>query len=314
MAAPRQERAIVHVIAPASKTARSELAAITQYLTALRLKFYLPETIYGEDPLYANSDEARANHLVTALTDDSTFIWCLRGGYGSARLIPYLERLPSEVKAKIKENLTKKIVIGYSDITALQLYLQKKYQWPALHATLLTEIINHKVSPQSLDQLLAFITDNKKSIEISKLTLLSQRALPEDFKLEAKVVGGNLTLVESSLGTCWQLEAADQFLFLEDIALPPAVLECRLEHLRQAGVFDGLKAVIFGDFTQSGNKPLTEIVQQRFANSMTIPVFSLTGIGHGYQKTPLPLNTQATLQAVASQSDHFSLTVSAPYQ
>lgn len=314
MAAPRPKHAIIHVIAPASKTPRSELAAIAHYLTTLGLKFYLPETIYGEDPLYANSDEARADHLITALTDDSSFIWCLRGGYGSSRLIPYLERLPLEIQAKIKENRTKKVVIGYSDITALQLYLQKKYQWPTLHATLLTEIINHKVSLHSVNQLLAFITNHKKSIEISQLTLMSQTALPNDFKLEATVVGGNLTLVESSLSTRWQLAAADQFLFLEDVALPPAALECRLDHLRQAGVFDGVKAVIFGDFTQSGNQPLTAIVQQRFAQSVAFPVFSLTGIGHGYHKTPLPFNTPATLQAVAGHSGPFSLTVAAPYQ
>lgn len=313
MAAPRPKHAIIHVIAPASKTPRSELAAIAHYLTTLGLTFYLPETIYGEDPLYANSDEARADHLITALTDDSAFIWCLRGGYGSSRLIPYLEKLPPEVKAKIKDNRTKKIVIGYSDITALQLYLQKKYQWPALQATMLSEIINHKVSPHSVDQLLALITDHTKSIEISQLTLLSQSALPQDFIVEATVVGGNLTLVESSLGTCWQLVAANQILFLEDIALPPADLERRLDHLQQAGVFKGVKAVIFGDFTQSGNQALTAIVQQRFARSVACPVFSLTGIGHGYHKTPLPLNTPATLQAVSAHSGPFSLTVTAPY-
>ncbi|WP_253305935.1 LD-carboxypeptidase [unidentified bacterial endosymbiont] len=313
LAAPQQKHAIVHVIAPASKTVSSELTAITDYLTTVGLPFYLPTNLYGEDPLYANSDDARAGHLITALTDDSRFIWCLRGGYGSARLIPYLERLPPEVKAKIRDNRTQKIVIGYSDITALQLYLQKKYQWPALHATMLSEIINHKVAPQSVDQLLAFITAPPKSIVIPQLTLLSQKALPNDFKLEARVVGGNLTLVETSLGTCWQLAAANQFLFLEDVALPPAALECRLDHLRQAGIFDGVKAVIFGDLTQSGNQPLTAIVQQRFAQSVAFPVFSLQGIGHGYRKTPLPLNTLATLQAVAGPSGPFSLTVAAPY-
>lgn len=313
LAAPRTEQAIVHVIAPASKTATAELTAITDYLTTLGLPFYLPSTLYGEDPLYANSDDARAGHLITALTDDSRFIWCLRGGYGSARLIPYLENLPPEVKAKMRDNRTQKIVMGYSDITALQLYLQKKYQWPALHATMLSEIINHKVSPQSVEQLLALITDNLKSIEIPQLTLLSKRTLPQDFTVKATVVGGNLTLVETSLGTCWQLVATDQILFLEDVALPPAGLERSLDHLRQAGVFDKVKAVIFGDFTQSGNPSLTAIVQQRFAQSVAFPVFSLKGIGHGYHNTPLPLNTPATLHAVAGPSGPFSLTVAAPY-
>lgn len=313
LAIPRQQDAIIHVIAPASKTPLSELKAITDYLTTLGLPFYLPTTLYGEDLLYANSDEARVGHLVTALTDDSRLIWCLRGGYGSSRLIPYLEKLPSEVKAKIRDNRTQKIVIGYSDITALQLYLQKKYQWPALQATMLSDIIHHTVSPHSVDQLLAVIRNSKKSIEISQLTLLSQGILPQDFTVEATVVGGNLTLVETGLGTCWQLVAADQILFLEDVALPPAALERRLDHLQQAGIFEGVKAVIFGDFTQSGNPSLTAIVQQRFAQSVPFPVFRLRGIGHGYHKTPLPLNTPATLQAVAGPLGPFSLTVAAPY-
>lgn len=119
---------IVRVVAPSRKTADSTLPLIKTYVEeSLKLVPIISDDIYSnEDPFYSNTDEYRANDLISALLDPNVkIIWCVRGGTGSIRLIPYLEqRLPA--------TLAHKIFIGYSDITVLHLYFQYKYGWQTM--------------------------------------------------------------------------------------------------------------------------------------------------------------------------------------
>lgn len=103
------------------------------------------------------------------------------------------------------------------------------------------------------------------------------------------------TLVENSIGTVWQINAKGKILFLEDIRVYPYAMERSLDHLKQAHILDEVQAVIFGNFTNSGNDDLVEIVKERFTKSVNFPVFTIQGIGHGYTNDPLPLNTLATI-------------------
>ena len=80
-------------------------------------------------------------------------IWCIRGGEGASRLIPYLEKLPNDKKERIAQNKNKKILIGYSDITALHIYLQVQYDWQTLHGTMLEMIVNNSVAESSVEKL-----------------------------------------------------------------------------------------------------------------------------------------------------------------
>lgn len=118
---------VVKVIAPARKTPDSALPLIKTYVESLGLVADISENIYSdEDAFYANTDEFRANDLISAVLDEKVkIIWCVRGGTGSIRLVPYLEeKLPSKVEHKI--------LIGYSDITVLHLYFEYKYGWQTI--------------------------------------------------------------------------------------------------------------------------------------------------------------------------------------
>lgn len=115
------------MIAPARKTPDSALPLIKTYVESLGLVADISENIYSdEDAFYANTDEFRANDLISAVLDEKVkIIWCVRGGTGSIRLVPYLEeKLPSKVEHKI--------LIGYSDITVLHLYFEYKYGWQTI--------------------------------------------------------------------------------------------------------------------------------------------------------------------------------------
>lgn len=284
----------VDIIAPSSKGKGSDLTTIKEYVEALGFYPHVSEKIYSNDnPFYSNSDEFRASDLISALTDDSKIIWCIRGGTGASRLIPYLERLSNDKKERIAQN--KKILIGYSDITALHIYLQVKYDWQTLHGTMLEMVVNNSVSENSVEKLKELILNKRSSIRFDNLKIINNGIKLKNGRLESKIVGGNMTLVENSIGTAWQVNAKGKILFLEDIRVYPYAIERSLDHLKQAHIFDGVQAVIFGNFTNSGNDNLIEIVKERFAKSVNFPVFTIQGIGHGYTNDPLPLNTYATV-------------------
>ncbi|MDG7055271.1 MAG: LD-carboxypeptidase [Wolbachia endosymbiont of Menacanthus eurysternus] len=282
----------VDIIAPSSKGKESDLTTIKEYVEALGFYPHVSEKIYSNDnPFYSNSDGFRANDLISALIGDSKIIWCIRGGTGASRLIPYLEKLSNDKK----ERIAQKVLIGYSDITALHIYLQAKYDWQTLHGTMLEMIVNNSVSESSVEKLKELILNKRDSIRFDNLKIIDNGIKLKNGRLESKIVGGNMTLVENSIGTAWQVNAKGKILFLEDIRVYPYAMERSLDHLKQAHIFDGVQAVIFGNFTNSGNDNLIEIVKERFAKSVNFPVFTIQGIGHGYTNNPLPLNTHTTI-------------------
>ncbi|KLT21656.1 peptidase S66 family protein [Wolbachia endosymbiont of Armadillidium vulgare str. wVulC] len=286
----------VDIIAPSSKGKESDLPTIKEYVKTLDFNPHISEKIYSNDnPFYSNSDEFRANDLISALTDDSKIIWCIRGGEGASRLIPYLERLPNDKKERIAQNKNKKILIGYSDITALHIYLQVKYDWQTLHGTMLEMIVNNSVSESSVEKLKELILKQCDSIRFDNLKMINNGIRLKNGRLESKIIGGNMTLVENSIGTAWQINAKDKILFLEDIRVYPYSIERSLDHLKQAHIFDGVHAVIFGDFVNCYNDNLVEVVKERFAKSVNFPVFTMKGVGHGHTNDPLPLNTYTTI-------------------
>ncbi|MFT4328189.1 MAG: LD-carboxypeptidase [Wolbachia pipientis] len=284
----------VDIIAPSSKGKESDLPTIKKYIEALGFNPHISEKIYSNDnPFYSNSDEFRANDLIDALIDDSKIIWCIRGGEGASRLIPYLENLPNDKKERIAKN--KKVLIGYSDITALHIYLQVKYDWQTLHGTMLEMIVNNSVAESSVEKLKELILNQRNSIRFDNLKMINNGVRLKNGRLESKIIGGNMTLVENSIGTAWQINTKNKILFLEDIRVYPYSIERSLDHLKQAHIFDGVDAVIFGDFVNCYNDNLVEIVKERFAKSVNFPVFTMKGVGHGHINDPLPFNTHATI-------------------
>lgn len=109
-------------------------------------------------------------------------------------------------------------------------------------------------------------------------------------RIESKVVGGNAALVEASIGTLWEVNTKERVFFLEDVGEAPYSIERSLDHMKQAKIFNGVDAVIFGDFTETDND-LMDVVFDRFAESVSFPVFRLTGMGHGTINYPLPFLT-----------------------
>lgn len=204
----------------------------------------------------------------------------------------------------------------------LHVYLHTVYGWQTIHGTMLEQIVDGEVDPRSVDALVSLVDGRVSSIEHRLRRVLQLRVdtrhddgdPPCAAPLRSRVVGGNLTLVGNTIGTTFGFSGAGKIVFLEDVDESPYHLERNLDHLRQAGAFDGTVAVVFGLFRDSEPAELVPVVFRRFAASVPFPVFSTDRIGHGYVNDPLPLNTDATLRAGRVGRDvSYTLTVDNVY-
>lgn len=280
-----QRNDLIDLVAPASRCSDRQLEALKDMLCSWGFRVRIHPAIFGDDLLCANHDIERFQQLRDALyAADSKAIICVRGGYGAMRIIPYLEQIPAPEKPKL--------FVGMSDITCLHLYMQQAWQWSTLHSGVAPD----KFSPESLAQL--------RKILLGELNFLSYPLIPMNnlakkaAALQGKIVGGNLTLVQASIGTSWALHGRGQFIFLEEVSERGYRLDRMLEHLRQAGLFSGAQAIILGDFTgglEPDGSSLVDEVLLRFAHNIPIPVLRLRGVGHDYISHPLPLNMRTQL-------------------
>jgi muramoyltetrapeptide carboxypeptidase len=280
---------IVEIIAPASKFDPLVLEKIKSYLEQWGLQARFADELLGEDLLFANSDAKRFAALEKALNNpDSKAIWAVRGGYGCARLIPYLD--------KSKKPSHFKWLMGFSDITALHIYLNQKWNWPSIHCASANQIATHLISEGSINS-----TKNLMLNQLHPYTL-ELEALNDSAKtsneIHSIVTGGNLCVLMTSLATNWQIDTQDKILMIEDVNEEPYRIDRMLTQLFQAGLLANIKALLLGEFTlseKSTNKEQMQAVLQNWASLLAAPVLSIK-VGHGLENYPIPLASKATLK------------------
>jgi muramoyltetrapeptide carboxypeptidase len=277
----------VDIIAPASLCSDKQLITLKELLESWQLNCLIPDDIFGEDVFCANTDEIRFKHLVNALENpQSKAIICARGGYGSMRLIPALSKITPPQSAKL--------FVGMSDLTALQLYLQQQWQWPTIHGSAAPD----RFSPESIASIKAILFGDIKQIQFTGLLPLNPYA-KENRIIESSLVGGNLSLIQTSIGTSWQLNGKNKIILLEDTHERGYRIDRMLQHLKQAGIFKDAAAILIGDFIEGAESDGTSLIQyaiDRFALNSKIPIVRIEGVGHGYTNFPVLLGTNTTLQ------------------
>ncbi|HEY2567147.1 MAG TPA: LD-carboxypeptidase [Candidatus Aquirickettsiella sp.] len=291
-----KKNSIVDIIAPASGvTDKFILEKVKTLLTNWQLIPRISSDLFGPDLLCANSDEKRFHQLKDALFNSSSdAIWCLRGGYGSTRLIPSLLKLTISKKCKL--------FIGFSDITALHLFLQQKWHWQTLHGPTLNQVIHHLIGLENIHELKEIIFGQLHQLAYS-LKPYHQPTNSLDF-IEGPITGGSLSLVQTSLSTDWQIETKDKILFLEDVNEAAYRIDRILEHLQQSGILIHVKALLLGDFTFTAKpeeeKKIQEVLK-RFAQKQNFPVLRCPDIGHGKKNRCLPFGTPSLLDLNKNQ-------------
>lgn len=281
---------LVDIVAPGSACGLAELLGASQSLKEMGLvPRYSRDLFQGKNPILSAPDSHRFLQLKRALLDSqSEAVWCLRGGYGSLRLLPELSKLTPPKKTKL--------FIGYSDITSLHIFLQQQWGWSTLHAPVLERLGKQQMSARERRALFSLMFGSQKEISY-KLKPLNARAR-RPHRLKSTLTGGNLSVLQSGIGTEWQVEPRGKFLFIEDIFEKPHRVDRMLHHFLQAGLFEGCHGVLFGDFILE-DKKLLQLMWRKvvgpFVEKLKIPALKGLPCGHGPLQMPLPFGTKAEL-------------------
>jgi muramoyltetrapeptide carboxypeptidase len=281
---------VVDIIAPASYSPQEKFDDGIDWLKHIGLNPRVPNDIIKPDLFFAAPLEIQFQHLKDALYSDSKAIWCLRGGYGSMRLIPELLKLKPPKKPKL--------FVGFSDITSLHLFLSQNWGWPVIHGRTISQL--SVALQQTKDR--AFLKDlvfgQEESKTFKNLIPLNKYAVQVK-SLTGMITGGNLRIIQSSLGTPWEIKPRGKILFIEDVSERGYSLDRMFEQLIQAKLLNNkVKAIIFGDFTDGKEKngnDLTKDALLRFASRVPYPVLMGFPAGHGEINFPVPFNVNCQL-------------------
>jgi muramoyltetrapeptide carboxypeptidase len=286
-----EKGSIVDIIAPASGCSRDELNKAILFVKELGLKPRVSPRIFkGKTSILAATDQERFSQLKTALlAKDSEAIWCIRGGYGSLRLLPSL--------AKIHRPKKMKMFLGYSDITTLHLFLNMYWKWPTIHSPMVGRFGRGDNTPAELREMKNILFGPHETFRhrLHALNSAAKRAKT----IRGSIVGGNIATLQSSLGTPWSLKTDKHIILFEDLGEKPHRIDRMLMQMEQAGYFKKARAVIFGDvlFNEAVDQRIIwKDVISRFAATQKIPVFKGLQSGHGKINRPIPFLTKTLIR------------------
>ena len=291
---PLQQGDSVAIIAPASPCDKKLIDKCIASLNELGLKVVIGESCISEHGFLSGTDDIRANDINCMFADKNIKgIFALRGGYGCARLLDFLDF------KLIKKN--PKIFIGYSDITALHIAINQKSKLITYHGPMISTELIKGLDEYSADYYKKFIFGNEKVEELFN---------PEGNTLEVinngiasgQLTGGNLSLICSSLGTKYEINTKNKILFLEEVEEVPYKVDRMLTHLKQSGKLKDVNGIILGAFTNciAPNNKKSLSLQEVF-NEIILPLkkptISNLVCGHCLPTLTLPLGEKVLLDA-----------------
>jgi muramoyltetrapeptide carboxypeptidase len=241
---------------------------------------------------FAASAEERVNGLLGALRNpEADGLIALRGGYGSTCLLDFLQQ----------ENLPLiKSLIGFSDVTSLQTYFWQKSSWVTFYGPmLLAGILQGPNGSHGYDEA-SFLNALTRTAGNWKVSLAGESLVSGE--AEGKLLGGCLTILQTSLGTPWELDTSDAILVLEDTHMKPYQVDRTLMHLKQAGKFSRIRGIVLGDFPHCeppvAGSPTVREVCERILAPLGLPIVYGAPIGHTKRAMlTLPLGVRAKLHA-----------------
>jgi muramoyltetrapeptide carboxypeptidase len=265
----RIEGKTVAVIAPAGIPDYEHVERSIALLESWGLRVQVGAHVHDRFRYHAGTHEDRCADLRWALSDPSIdIVWVARGGYGSVHC---LTSVPHAVPCA-------KTVVGFSDATAL---------FGALHAVPNVRIIHGP----TLNGLATKLDDASRESILTELR--EERAQPVSLqqlhgtntRVEGRLAGGNITVLASLAGTQWQMRCDGAIVLLEDVTELAYRIDRSIMQLRAAGVFDGVRAFVLGDFIRC---PLPENADFTLHEMLVdllkpydVPIYAGFPIGHG---------------------------------
>lgn len=276
---PLPDGACLAVLAPAGPPKPGQMAQVPALLAAHGFRAKIFPSCAGPAKLgyLAASDEQRLADLHAAFADPEVdAVLCLRGGYGSARL---LDRLDTALLMRHP-----KLLIGFSDITALH-GLRDEFGLAGLHAPMPASNLLDADAGGDARALFELLHRGLQAGDVIAPGVAAH-ALNQGEQATGRLIGGNLAVFTALLGTPWAPRAEGAIVFLEDIAEEPYRVDRLLCQLRQAGVLEAAAGFLIGSF--SAAESADEVLAEYLA-PLAKPILAGWPAGHCRPHSPLPL-------------------------
>lgn len=278
------------VVAPSFPVREEERARIPGLLEELGYHVRMGRTIrelMNFHGYLAGDARSRAQDINDMFLDDGIDgIICARGGLGSCQTMEFLDL----------EGIRKhpKVFIGYSDITNFHSVLNRYCDLVTFHGPMVLSNIAKSYDDYSRKSLRAALDMKDRYVFRNPPEIPYQVIVPG--KAEGMITGGNMSLVVKSVGTFFQPETKGKILFLEDVEESIPHLDMYISQLEEAGVFDGVRGILLGNFKECDNHEydaaftVPDFLAVRFAG-MHIPVMAGVWSGHEKPMGTIPMGT-----------------------
>jgi muramoyltetrapeptide carboxypeptidase len=282
----------VGLICPAGPVREDRLESGIDTLRSMGLKVKLGDHARAVRGYLAGSDRDRAEDLNYMFRDSSIKgIFCVRGGFGATRILSLIDY------RAIRQN--PKVFIGYSDITALHLALEKGAGLVTFHGPMASEMTGDfpQYNRDCLERAL-FCARPLGEVKNPEGENPPQTLFPGS--VEGPLRGGNLSLICSTLGTPYEIDTKGCILFLEEIGEPPYKIDRMLTHLRMAGKLRDAAAFVFGNWKgctdeKNPDSSVDSLIAD-LAERERKPCLSNLMIGHDRFNITIPLSCRGLIE------------------
>jgi len=284
---------MIGVVAPAWSFDTGRFMEGVGTLESLGFRVKYDPSIFSKYWSMAGMDRRRAEQINVMFGDrEVKAILCANAGYGSIRTLPYLDR------KVIRKN--PKIFVGYSDITILLSYLRTVARMVVFHGPVISGEIREEMNRKTLEYLLQALQNASAYGEITASSCKTLRP----GRVSGVLLGGNLSMLISSIGTPFEIDTRNKILFLEDVNESLETVDNHFMQLKLAGKLKYIKGLLLGQMigcrdTSGQDFTLADIIDDVF-DKAKIPV--LSGFPSGHQQEDglnitLPFGIAVTLDA-----------------
>ena len=296
----------IALISPASNIESHENLVIDKEMMEwLGFKVVIGKNAFNQYGYLAGKDQERADDVNEMFRrDDIDGIFCTRGGYGTMRMLPLLDY------DTIRKN--PKVIIGYSDITSLLLAIHKMTGLVTFHGPVAGSTFNEYTMEYLKKAVFGNQVIGKINMPKSNANVETENRLLKlhSGKTRGRLIGGNLSLYSTLIGTPYDIDPKGKILFLEDVGEEPYRIDRMLSHLWLAGKLNEISGVVIGKMTDIKSrdyKPafdntlsIEEILRTRF-EPLNIPSVYGYMIGHIKDKITMPIGVMASMDVDKSE-------------
>lgn len=286
----------VAVVAPSSGVSPENFEKALQNLADLGLKTKIGKSARATNGFLAGTDKERLADLHEAFADTEVkAIWCARGGYGATRFLPELDF------NLIRKN--PKILVGYSDITALHLAIHQATNLVTFHGPVASSNFSDYAKTHVVNALMNLSAPYKVELSpdnVAKESNLFKTETITGGKCRGRLIGGNLSLLTAMAGTPFALQnLKGKLLFIEDVGEQPYRIDRMLTQLKQSVNLRQLAGIALGVFEDynpkdSSSQSVIQVLKERLGD-LGIPVIYGLSFGHIRDQFTLPIGIEAEL-------------------